>query len=378
MAVPLGIADGFLIDGETLSLPLATEEPSVIAAAAFGARLAGGGGGFSTSGGEPVMRASIYLEGAMSAAEAALAGLETILAVQIAGIFPGLIRRGGGFLAYSYRRLPESGTLCVDLDIDVRDAMGANIVNTVAERLAPLFEQKSGGRRLMAILTNQAAGRLTRASCRIPLRFLRRPGLRGEEAARRIVLAAAIAGEDPARAVTHNKGIMNGISALALATGNDTRGIEAAAHAWAARAGRIGPLSAFSVEEGMLVGRLEIPLPFGTVGGAIGLHPAARASLALLGNPGAPRLARIAAALGLAQNLAALLALVGEGIQAGHMRLHALRVAHLAGARGAAVARIARLMADGGRIGADEARRLLALEGPADAGSGPDSPIAGM
>jgi hydroxymethylglutaryl-CoA reductase len=219
--------------------------------------------------------------------------------------------------------------------------MGANLLNTAAEELRPLLEEITGGQVLMAILSNRSWDRTASARLEIPLTALGRPGFNGEETARRIVRASRIAREDPDRAVTHNKGIMNGISALALATSNDTRAIEAAAHAYAGRYGPYHGLTEYWIENEKLHGSLEMPLPFAVTGGAISFHPVARWALNLLGNPDAPSLSRIAAALGLAQNLAALRALVCEGIQNGHMSLHARRLAYDAGARGEELSKFA-------------------------------------
>jgi hydroxymethylglutaryl-CoA reductase len=249
----------------------------------------------------------------------------------------------------------------VDLLIDVRDAMGANRLNAAAERARPLLEEMGRGRVLMAILTNAAEERRAGACFSLPVDRLGvrlPPGMSAAEAARRIAAASRLAQEDPSRAVTHNKGIMNGISSLALATLNDTRAIEAAAHAWAARGGSYRGLSRYTVEGGVLRGDIELPLALATAGGSVDFHPASRASLAILGNPDARRLARIAAALGLAQNLAALLALVTTGIQQGHMRYHAARMAWRAGARGQEARRLAQELAAGSPEGID-VRALL-------------------
>jgi hydroxymethylglutaryl-CoA reductase len=259
-------------------------------------------------------------------------------------------------------RLPVTSTVRVDIRVDVRDAMGANILNTAAESLRPVLEAESGGVSLMAILSNAALDRTAGASFAIPAWRLARAipeGMTALEAARRIALASDIAQEDPTRAVTHNKGIMNGITSLALATMNDARAVEAAAHAWASRDGSYRGLSTFRVQDDALIGELSLPLPFATVGGAIDLHPAAQASLRILGSPDANRLSRIAAALGLAQNLAALLALTTYGIQHGHMRLHAARVAWRAGARGDDVRRLADALAKSGNVDLAAAREAL-------------------
>ena len=243
-------------------------------------------------------------------------------------------KRGGGWRNMDARWIAPSRTLAVNLRIDVRDAMGANLLNSAAETVSPLLEEITGGRVLMAILSNRSWDRTASARLSIPVEELGRNGFDGAETARRIVRAARVAREDPDRAVTHNKGIMNGISAMALATGNDTRAIEAAAHAYAGRYGPYHGLSEYWIENRMIHGSLEMPLPFAVTGGAVGFHPVTRWSLQQLGNPDAPGLSRIAAALGLAQNLAALRALVSEGIQKGHMALHARRLAYDAGARG--------------------------------------------
>jgi hydroxymethylglutaryl-CoA reductase len=267
-------------------------------------------------------------------------------------------------------KLPPPGLVRVELRVDVRDAMGANVLNSAAERLRGMLETVSGGAALMCILSNSARERRAGARFSLPLDHLwhaGRPGMPPEALARRIVAASAVAQADPERAVTHNKGIMNGISALALATGNDTRAIEAAAHAWAARTGEYRGLSSFSLVEAAggpaLAGELELPLALGSVGGSVGFHPASAFSLRLLGHPSGVGLARIAAALGLAQNFAALLALVGEGIQRGHMRLHASRIAYRAGAREREIplvaSRLASRAAAGGHIEPAEVSAIL-------------------
>ena len=337
VGVPLGIAGPFLIDNRDVLIPLATEEPSVIAAASFAASITRKHGGLITKAGEPVMTAQIFLE---DTGERGADGVDAVLSSQerirehLKPILDSMMRRGGGWRGLDARWIAPSQTLSVNVRIDVRDAMGANLLNSAAEKLRPLLEEITGGRVLMAILSNRSWDRTASARLQIPLSALGRPGFSGEETARRIVRASRIAREDPDRAVTHNKGIMNGISALALATANDTRAIEAAAHAYAGRYGPYHGLTEYWIEEDTLHGSLEMPLPFAVTGGAVGFHPASRWSLNLLGNPDAPMLSRIAAALGLAQNLAALRALVCEGIQTGHMALHARRLSYDAGARG--------------------------------------------
>jgi len=362
--IPLGIADGFLIDGEEVAIPMAVEEPSIIAAASFAAWLVRPDGGFTTWASAPRMTAQVFLEDVTEDGERRLAACEARVRSALAPMLSSLERRGGGFKELRVARLPGSGTVRADLVIDVRDAMGANRLNTAAERARPLLEAESGGRALMAILSNAAQDRLAGARFRIHadrLGIRLPPGMDGAEAARRVARASALAQEDPSRAVTHNKGIMNGISSLALATMNDTRAVEAAAHAWAAREGQYRGLSMFAVEGDTLSGELELPLALAVVGGSVDFHPAGRAGLAVLGAPDAPRLSRIAAALGLAQNFAALLALVTTGIQSGHMRYHAARLAYRAGARGQESRRVAASLEAAESADIEAARAVLAM-----------------
>jgi hydroxymethylglutaryl-CoA reductase len=327
LPIPMGLAGGFLIDGRAAVLPMATEEPSVIAAASYAATIVARHGGFETWSAEPVMTAQVFLEQPAGTAREAclparLAARAPEFQAALADLLAGMARRGGGWRGMDADWLDSLPVLRVQVHVDTRDAMGANLLNSCAERLCPLLEQASGLKPLMAILSNAAIGRLAGARCCLPVDELGRGDCRGRPFAGRIALACQVADADPSRGVTHNKGIMNGISALALATGNDTRAIEAAAHAWAARGGRYRSLSAWAVEGDSLVGSLELPLPFATVGGATGCHPVAALNLSLAASGDATALSRAAAALGLAQNLAALQALVGAGIQAGHMKLH--------------------------------------------------------
>ena len=344
LSVPLGIATGFLIDDVWRYVPMATEEPSVIAAASYAAGIIAGSGGFTTWADTPIMGAQIFIE---SVAETGLRRLQEKrdhIQNTLDHLLSSFKRRGGGVRNIEMRRLPETNVLCVEFFTDVRDAMGANGLNTAAEKIAPLLERISGGITLMAILTNAAEQRLAGARFRLPLDRVPSSNHKApREVARRIALASAVALEDSRRAVTGNKGMMNGISALALATGNDTRGLEAAVHAYAAQGGSYRSLARYSIEGEYLIGHIELPVPLGTVGGAIGLHPASAAALRILDIRESSELARIAAALGLAQSFAALLALVTSGIQRGHMRLHALRMAWKAGARGSEIARVAQI-----------------------------------
>jgi hydroxymethylglutaryl-CoA reductase len=361
MPVPLGLATGFRINGSLYDVPLATEEPSVVAAATYAARIIGEDG-FQTWATDPIMQAQVFLEQTSPDAEQKIASAEEELRSLLRGKLASLEQRGGGYRGLSTTRLAGSGLLQVDLSIDVRDAMGANLLNTAAEAAQPHLERVSGGRTLMSILSNQAAQR--RAGARFLLSSERlSPAARGmdpPEVMRRIVLASDLAQESPERAVTHNKGIMNGISALALATGNDTRAVEAAAHAWSSRGGQVRGLSRYSLQGQCLEGWLELPLALATIGGAVGTHPVSRTALKILGQPNSAELAQIAAAVGLAQNFAALLALVSGGLQRGHMKLHAARLAFQAGARGAEVRAVADRMAESQSYHADDAAAALA------------------
>jgi hydroxymethylglutaryl-CoA reductase len=370
LAVPLGIASGFWVDGCPYHLPLAVEEPSVIAAAGYAATIIGKAGGFITTAGEPLVQSFVYLESVDASGEQRLVAARDRLEAELAPVLAGLTRRGGGLRGIRVYRLAETALVALELNIDVRNAMGANIVNTAAETLKPMAESISGGRALMCILSNATPERRAQASFNLPFSVLQPycRGLKAEDAARRIVLATALANEDPARAVTHNKGIMNGIASLALATMNDTRAIEAAAHAWSCRSGKLHSLTSYTIDGNTLCGTIDVPLAFATVGGSVDLHPVARACLRLLGDPDSMKLARLAAALGLAQNFAALLALVSGGIQGGHMRLHSARLAYKAGARGQHTRQIAERLALRNTYTLDAAKEeLAALKGDTDA-----------
>jgi len=359
MPVPLGIASGFLIDGTTYNVPLATEEPSVVAACGFAGSLVARYGGFKTWASTPVMTAQVFLSGVTEDGANRLRTEHAELDSAVQDVLAPMSERGGGLQELEVIALDEPGIVCVELHIDVRDAMGANILNSAAEKAAPVAARISGGEVLMSILTNAAERRMAGAEFRMPVSRLGRGKRDGGEIAERICLATRVSYENRSRAVTHNKGIMNGISALALATGNDTRAIEAAVHSYASRGNGYRGVSEFTVENDALVGKLALPLAFATVGGATTFHPAAQFSLRLLGSPGGTQLSRIAAAVGLAQNLAAVSALVGEGIQQGHMKLHASRIAWSVGARGAEVPAVVERMTEDGRFSVETARRVL-------------------
>jgi hydroxymethylglutaryl-CoA reductase len=365
LGLPLGIATNFMINGQDVLIPMAIEEPSVVAGASLAARLVRDGGGFKTSSDEPLMIGQIQVldvSDPWSARFELLAAKERILALANQQD-PVIVKLGGGARDLEVRIIessPVGPMLAVHLLYDVRDAMGANAVNTALEAVAPLVAEISGGRTLLRILSNLADRRRARAKGVVPAASLAHSKFSGAEVARGIVEAAAFAAADPYRAATHNKGIMNGIDAVAIATGNDWRAIEAGAHAYAARNGRYTALSTWQMDDDQnLVGTLELPMAVGIVGGATRVHPAAKAALKLLGAKTARELAEIIAAVGLAQNLAALRALASEGIQRGHMKLHARQVAIAAGADGEMIARVVQGMLDENTVRLDRAEAIL-------------------
>jgi hydroxymethylglutaryl-CoA reductase len=371
LGLPLGVALGFRVNGRDHVVPMAVEEPSVIAAATRSARLVRAAGGFTASADPPRMIGQIQLVRVPDPA-AGVARLEAAaerLAAAADAIHPNMVRRGGGVRGVQVRLLEETPCgpmLVVHLLVDVGDAMGANAVNTMVEAVAPLAEAASGGRARLRILSNLADHRLARAEARIPFPLLATPALDGAEVASRIVEAWALADADPYRAATHNKGIMNGVDAVVVATGNDWRAVEAGAHAYAARAGRYGPLSRWTIEDGALAGRLELPLAVATVGGHLELNPRVRLALRVLGVESARDLAAVIAAVGLGQNLAALRALVTDGIQRGHMALHARGLAAAAGAPADLCGAVTERLIASGEIKLTKAREILAaLQGEA-------------
>ena len=371
-ALPLGIGVNFLINHRDYLIPMVVEEPSIVAAVSYAARVVRSGGGFYTGSTEPIMIAQIQLLDVpdAQAAEAAILAAKAQLLAQ-ADTSPSITARGGGPVDITVRPLPQTPTgpmLIVHLHVDTRDAMGANAINTAAETIAPTLEQLSGGRALLRILSNLTDQRRAWAEVTIPAASFTTETLAGAEVIENIAHANAFAVADPYRAATHNKGILNGIDAVALATGNDWRAIEAGAHAYAARDGHYRALTDWHVIQGqapgaapMLYGRLELPLAVGIVGGATRSHPVAQVALKILGIESARELSEVMAAVGLAQNLAALRALVTDGIQRGHMALHARQIAVAAGAEGAAVEQIASQLVREGQIRVERARQLLAV-----------------
>lgn len=363
--IPLGVATNFTINGRDYLIPMAVEEPSVVAAASYMARIARGCGGFETSSTAPIMRAQVQILG-LSDPHGARARLLSARDQIIAAANEKdrvLIGLGGGCREIEVQVFEETqvGPMVVlHLLVDVRDAMGANTVNTMAEAVAPMIERISGGTVRLRILSNLADLRLARARVRLTPKALATKEFTGERIAAGIVEACSLAIVDPYRAATHNKGIMNGIDPVVVATGNDWRAIEAGAHAWAARGGRYTSLSRWEIDAaGNLVGTLEMPMALGMVGGATKTHPAARAALKLLGVTTAQELAEVTVAVGLAQNMAALRALATEGIQRGHMALHARNIAIVAGASGANIDTVAKELAADHDVRVDRAREIL-------------------
>jgi hydroxymethylglutaryl-CoA reductase len=359
LAIPVGVATNFTVNGRDRLIPMATEEPSVVAAASNAARIAREHGGFHTSNTGSVMIAQIQIvdtvdpHGARARILEATAEIAELAEAQD----PLLASLGGGVREVEARVLDTRAGVhvIVHLHVDVRDAMGANAVNTMAEAVAPRIAKIAGGRSLLRILSNKALLRLTRARAVFDAELLG-----GAEVVDDIVLAAAFAEADPYRAATHNKGVMNGVTAVVLATGNDTRAVEAGCHSHAARSGRYTALSQFEKDaDGNLVGTIELPLAVGLVGGATRVHPAARAAVALLEVETATELADVIASVGLAQNLAALRALAAEGIQRGHMALHARTVAAAAGADPREVSVVAAKLVADGRIRPEYAEQVL-------------------
>ena len=364
-SLPLGIALNFVVNDRQVLVPMAIEEPSVVAGASFMAKLARTGGGFRARTNPPEMIGQMQILDVadLEAAESALLQEKENLLAESAKVDPVLQKLGGGPRDIEVRQFADSPIgpfLVLHLVYDVRDAMGANAVNTAVERLAPMVESITGGRVHLRILSNLADRRLAYAECTIPHFELAYDSYSGSEVVQGVVEAWAFAASDPYRAATHNKGIMNGVDAVVIATGNDWRAVEAGAHAYAARDGSYTSLSTWGQDaEGNLVGSLEMPMAVGIIGGATKVHPGARAALKLMGVTTAAELAEIIVSVGLAQNLAALRALATEGIQRGHMSLHARQVAIAAGAQGEQVNRLAEQLVAEKIVRIDRAAEIL-------------------
>ncbi len=357
--LPLGIATNFLINNRDYLIPMAIEEPSVVAAASNAAKMARPGGGFRTESTPPIMVGQIQLvdvKNPVEAREKILKAKKRILA-KANEQDPILVKLGGGAKDIEVRVLTThlGPMTIIHLLIDVRDAMGANVVNTMCEAVAPLIEELTGGRVFLRIVSNLAAYRLARAKA-----VFTKEALGGEEVVEGILQAYAFAAADSYRCATHNKGVMNGVIAVALATANDTRALEAGAHAYAAKSGAYKPLTHWErTVEGDLSGWIELPVAVGTIGGATAVHPVAKVCRKILGVQSACELGEVMAAVGLAQNLAAMRALVSEGIQRGHLKLHARNIAVTAGATGELIDIVARRMIEEGKVSYDGAIAIL-------------------
>jgi len=357
--VPLGVGTNFLINKRDYLIPMALEEPSVVAAASYAAKMARDGGGFRTSSTPPIMIGQIQvvnIKDPYAARMRVIQSRDEILK-KANEQDPVLVSAGGGAKDVEAKIISttQGQMLIVEMQVDCRDAMGPNAVNTMAEAVAPMIEHIANGHVLLRIVSNLATKRLVRASCLVP-----KASVGGEEVVDGIEDAYAFAGADPYRAATHNKGILNGIIAVILATCNDHRAIEAGAHAYAARTGNYTSLSTWEKNEnGDLLGSIELPMAVGLVGGAVRTHPIAKVALKILGVKTANEFGEVLAAVGLAQNLGALRALAHEGIQRGHMSLHARNIAVTAGATGDLIDRVAAKMVEEHRVRVDRAKELI-------------------
>lgn len=363
--LPLGVATNFTVNDKDYLIPMAVEEPSVVAAASYMARIVRQNGGFKAVATRPTMRAQVQVIGlsdVQAAKDRLLAAEQEIIALANSKDEI-LISLGGGCHGIEVQVFENTriGHMVVlHLLVDVRDAMGANTVNTMAEMVGPYVEELTGGKVRLRILSNFADLRTVKVDATIDPADLATKDFDGDRIADGIVEACVLAEVDPYRAATHNKGIMNGIDPVVLATGNDWRAVEAGAHAWAAKSGRYTSLTRWTRDnDGCLVGEIELPMPVGIVGGATKTHPAARKALELMRIETASELAQVICAVGLAQNMAALRALSTEGIQRGHMALHARNIAIAAGAVGDEIAQVAGAMSKTGVVSVLEAKRLL-------------------
>lgn len=364
LELPLGLGSNFLINGKDYVVPMAIEEPSVVAAVSHIAKLTRASGGFSAHYEADIMIGQVQVVGCEDFEEArrqVLSHKQEL--VDLANAFePNMVCRGGGAKDIEVRLLDNGRyqkMLVVHLLIDCCDAMGANLINTMAEGIAPRVEELTKGTVFLRILSNLADRRLVKARCRIPFAHLGWKDFDGEQVARGIELASQFAELDPYRATTHNKGIMNGISAVCIATGNDWRALEAGAHAYCCRDGQYRPMATWWIEEGHLVGELCVPIQVGTVGGPIKLHPTVQLVHRMMGIESAGELAKVMGAVGLAQNMAAVKALATTGIQRGHMSLHARSVAATAGASDEELELLVARLIEDGEIKLHRAQELL-------------------
>ena len=363
-SLPYSLVPEVLVNGQEYTVPYVTEEPSVVAAASYASKIIKRAGGFTAQVHQRQMigQVALYQVANPEQAQEKIASKKAELLELANQAYPSIVKRGGGARDLHVEQLKnETDFLVVYLHVDTQEAMGANMLNTMLEALKPVLEELSQGQSLMGILSNYATDSLVTASCRIAFRYLSRQKDKGREIAEKIALASQFAQVDPYRAATHNKGIFNGIDAILIATGNDWRAIEAGAHAFASRDGHYQGLSQWTLdlERAELVGEMTLPMPVATKGGSIGLNPRVALSHELLGNPSAKELAQIIVSIGLAQNFAALKALVSTGIQQGHMKLQAKSLALLAGASESEVAPLVELLIADKTFNLETAQRYL-------------------
>ena len=363
-SLPYSIIPELVVNGQDYTVPYVTEEPSVVAAASYASKIIKRSGGFTAQVHQRQMigQVALYQVAEPEKAQEKIANKKVELLELANQAYPSIVKRGGGARDLHVEQIKsETDFLVVYLHVDTQEAMGANMLNTMLEALKPVLEELSQGQSLMGILSNYATDSLVTASCRIAFRYLSPQRDQGREIAEKIALASQFAQVDPYRAATHNKGIFNGIDAILIATGNDWRAIEAGAHAFASRDGRYQGLSQWTLdmEREELVGEMTLPMPVATKGGSIGLNPRVALSHELLGNPSAKELAQIIVSIGLAQNFAALKALVSTGIQQGHMKLQAKSLALLAGASESEVAPLVERLISEKTFNLETAQRYL-------------------
>ena len=363
-SLPYSLVPEVLVNGQEYTVPYVTEEPSVVAAASYASKIIKRAGGFTAQVHERQMigQVALYQVANPEQVQEKIVSKKAELLQLANQAYPSIVKRGGGARDLHVEQIKgETDFLVVYLHVDTQEAMGANMLNTMLEALKPVLEELSQGQSLMGILSNYATDSLVTASCRIAFRYLSRQKDQGREIAEKMALASQFAQVDPYRAATHNKGIFNGIDAILIATGNDWRAIEAGAHAFASRDGRYQGLSRWTLdlEREELVGEMTLPMPVATKGGSIGLNPRVALSHELLGNPSAKELAQLIVSIGLAQNFAALKALVSTGIQQGHMKLQAKSLALLAGASESEVAPLVELLIAEKTFNLETAQRYL-------------------
>ncbi|HFH8432208.1 TPA: hydroxymethylglutaryl-CoA reductase, degradative [Streptococcus agalactiae] len=361
IALPFSLVPDVLVNGKVYQVPYVTEEPSVVAAASFAAKIIKRSGGFLTTVHNRKMIGQVALydvQDSQHAKESILNQKQQLLEIANAA-HPSIVKRGGGACDLTIEI--KEGFLIVYLMVDTKEAMGANMVNTMMEALSSPLEDISKGKSLMSILSNYATESLVTATCRVDLRFLSRQKEEAIKLAQKMTMASQLAQVDPYRASTHNKGIFNGIDAIVLATGNDWRAIEAGAHTYAVKDGQYRGLSKWSykVDDNFLEGTLTLPMPVATKGGSIGINPSVQLANDLLGRPNAKELASIVLSIGLAQNFAALKALVSTGIQAGHMKLQAKSLALLAGAKEEQISEVVKQLLDSKHMNLETAQKIV-------------------